>query len=60
MLDDIQQLFKEDRFFKIAVYVFILGTFSALYMFATTYFHYMFGTKLPDSSEFLMELPEKK
>lgn len=60
MLEEIQKLFNEDKKFKIAVYVFILGALSAMYMFATTYFHYMFGTKLPDASEFLIEHPVNK
>ncbi len=55
MLDIIQQIMDEDRFFRIAVYVLMIGIFATFYMLFTTLIHYYFGTELPDQSEFFMD-----
>ena len=43
----------DERLWKIAKYIFIIGVVSAGFMLLNTYLHSYFGTKVPDASEFM-------
>ncbi len=54
MIEELKDMYNNDKLCRIAVYIFMVGAISAIYMFVTTYLHYMYGTKLPPASEFMI------
>jgi len=49
----------DERLWKIAKYIFIIGALSSGFMLLNTYLHNSLGTKLPDASEFMKPSEQK-
>ncbi len=58
MSEKIQEIMDEDRFFRISMYILLIGVLAAFYMLFTTLMHYYLGTELPDQSEFFQQSSE--